>query len=322
MKRFYIFLFLLITHNSILNTHSAMADTITTKDGRELKGIVVEDYKDRVTFSTADGEVSVMKLDMAELRFDTEEDNLIKLAEQYADRKNYTRAYVYYERASKINPNSKRARDGLVFLQGYIFRQDEVRKEEAVERQQDLEKYGAHINVAKSYEDEARKNIEELKSKIGIRLNMNRGLPEIESIDKRSPSYEAGMRRSDILVAIWGKLTGYMSLKEISDILLEKGALEIKCMIERNINITTARARPLGASFSMEFDGMTVSEVKEDSASSYAGLKKDDLVVSINGQSTRYMPLKEALDMIKGSKNKKVLLTIRRELLLWRKGIT
>jgi len=63
------------------------ADTIYTKEGKEMKGIVVEDYTDRLIFSTIDGEITVMKPDVRELYYDSEEDNLLKLAEQSRERK-------------------------------------------------------------------------------------------------------------------------------------------------------------------------------------------------------------------------------------------
>ena len=59
-----------------------LSDTVYTKEGKELKGIIVEDYKDRIIFSTIDGQITVLKSDVKELYFDTEEQNLIKLAEQ------------------------------------------------------------------------------------------------------------------------------------------------------------------------------------------------------------------------------------------------
>jgi 23S rRNA G2069 N7-methylase RlmK/C1962 C5-methylase RlmI len=47
-----------------------LSDTIYTKDGKELKGIIVEDYKDRIVFSTVDGQLTLMKSDVKELYFD------------------------------------------------------------------------------------------------------------------------------------------------------------------------------------------------------------------------------------------------------------
>ena len=65
-----------------LTAYSCTADTIYTRDNKELKGIILQDYKDRVLLSTVDGETTLMKADIRELYYDSEEQNLIKLAEQ------------------------------------------------------------------------------------------------------------------------------------------------------------------------------------------------------------------------------------------------
>ena len=288
-----IILFLLFGFLSLYSI-GASADTIHTKDGRELKGIVVEDYKDRLTFSTADGEVSVMKSDIGELAFDTEEDNLIKLAELAQERGDFVTAYGYYELASRANPDSKKAKDGMVFLQGYLFRKEQVRKEEEVKKREEFERYGTAGRTEKTKEAELKENAAKLKDTIGITIKINKGIPEITDVSLKSPAAEAGIRKGDLLVAIWGRLTGYMPLASIMDILLEKPSMEIKCVIERPVEIAID-----GTSFSMKFDGLTISEVKEGSSAAIAGLRKDDLVTAINGQSTRYMPLKKAIELVK-----------------------
>jgi len=43
----------------------AAGDLVYTKDGKELRGIVIEDYKDRILFSTVDGETTIMKDNIA-----------------------------------------------------------------------------------------------------------------------------------------------------------------------------------------------------------------------------------------------------------------
>ncbi len=305
---------------------AAYADTITTKDGKEIKGIVVEDYKDRVIFSTADGEVNVMKSDINELYFDSEEDNLIKLAEQARERDDYNRAFGYYDKAYKLNPNSKRAKDGLVFLQGYLFRKDEAKKEMSIRRQEDFEKYGGHIEAMQGDEGEYNRAVEKLKDTSGMAVNLKDDLPGIVGVKIDSPAYDAGIRRGDRLVAIWGHLTGYMSLQEVVNNIMEKSSLEVKCIIERTIDVPISRNRPLfakinhliGASFSMEFDGLTISGVTDGDSAVLAGIHKGDLVTAIDGKSTRYMPLKNAVKMIKRSKANTVRLTIRREVTFWR----
>ncbi len=316
-KRLLKFSFILVCGLWTVDYGLTNADTIHTKDNQELKGIVVEDYNDRLTFSTADGEISVMKSNIKDLYFDMEEDNMIKLAEQARDKGDYQKAYSYYQMAAKLNPDSKQVKDGLVFLQGYLFRKDEVRKEEAVKRQEELERYGPMISPEKSQEEEFKDGVEKLKRSLGLSLAQKGNLPEAEGVSKNSPAYNAGIRKGDLVAAVWSKLTGYLSLKDVIDMLLEKSSIEIKCTIERTAEVARRRG-DIGASFSMEFDGLTVANVKDPSPALDAGLKKKDLIVAIDGQSTRYMPLRKALELIKKSRSETVKLTLRRELTIWR----
>jgi len=303
------------------------ADTIRKTDGKELKGIVVEDYKDRVVFSTVDGEVTIPKSRIKELYLDSEEDNLIRLAERARDRGDYGTAYGYYTMITKIDPNSKRAKDGMTFLHGYLFRQGEIRKEEAIKKQEAIDRYGALIHTGIS-EIEAQRDAEKgLEKRLGITLVMSSGFPMIDSITKNMPAHQAGLRKGDLIISVWGRLTGYMKLKDVMALLLQKGAIEIKCVMERTVDVRIAErgffAKPMnmiGADLGMEFDGLTVMNVADGAGAYKAGIEQGDFVTAINGQSTRYLPLKKSVKHIKRSKSGTVKLTIRREVVLWRNG--
>lgn len=295
----------------------AAADTIRATDGKELKGIVVEDYKDRIVFSTVDGEITVMKMNMSGIRFDAPEENLVLLAEQAKEGRDYGRALAYYRLALNVNPECKPARNGIVFIQGYLWRQDEVRKEDEIKRQQDLERTGGFLSKDTGDKETFEKKAEKLKRTLGLVLVSGKGRIKVDKVDDKSPADEAGIRRGDELVAIWGKLTGYMELGEVLDILLDKPALEIKCTIERSVDVSPRNE--IGASFSMEFDGLTVSGLKENGASYASGVRTGDLITVVDGQSTRYMPLKNAIELIRDSQNDSVKLILRREALMWRR---
>lgn len=327
-KRALVLSFLFLTFSFSLFAFRSFADTIYKTDGQELKGIVVEDYKDRLVFSTADGEITVMKSEIRDLRFDTEEDNLIKLAEQARERRNFTKAYAYYDMAYKMNPDSKAAKDGLVFLQGYMFRKEEVKKEDDIRRREEFERYGSVVPTEKGDEERLKESEEKLKASIGMTLTGKDGFTQIASVERDSPAYEAGIIKGDMLVAVWGRLTGYMELKEVLALLLDKPSLEIKCGIERAVDVEInpnrgALSGPndlIGASFSMEFDGLTISGVAQSGYASAAGLKEGDLIISIDGNSTRYMPLKKAIELIRNSRENSVKLIIKKEVLIWRRS--
>lgn len=295
----------------------ALSDTIYTKDNREIKGIIVEEYNDRVLMSTVDGERAIMKPDIRELYFDTEEQNLVKLAEQARDKGDFIKAFVYYDKAFKINPDSKAAKDGIVFLQGYLFKKDIAKKEEAVNRHNEFEEKGAGYIAIKTEEERFREEIEKLKNTAGITLQSNTGVTQIESVTPGLPAYEAGVKKGDVLTAVWGKLVGYLSLQEVVETLLEKTSLETKCTIERTVDLN---AKDIGIELKMQFDGLTVTGVKGGSPAQAAGLKQDDIITSINGRNTRYMPIKKALELIKKSNGDTVRLIFKREIVMWGKG--
>ena len=325
--KFSFFIFLLVTGYWLLVTSHLTADTIYTNDKEEVRGVVVEDYKDRVIFSTADGEKTVMKSDMSALYYDSEEDNLMKLSQLAQEREDFSSAYAYCDKALKLNPDSKRAKEGRIFLQGYLFRKEAALKEEAVRRQEEIEHSGGHVTIEESGPEETARAIEKFKKTTGIAIGLNGNFPQVVDIKDGSSAYEAGMRRGDILVAIWGRLTGYMSLKEVIDNLGEKSSSETRCVIERVYDVTINDNRnPLsssndliGASFNTEFDGHVVSALSREIGPAHeAGLEKGDLLTAIDGESTRYMPLRKVVETIRRSKQKSVKLTIRRELTFWR----
>ncbi len=310
---------LLFTLSSQLSTLNLYADTIYTKDGKELKGIVIEDYMDRIVFSTVDGQITVMKSDVNELYFDTEEQNLIKLAEQSKDKGDYIKAFIYYDKAFKMNPQSKAAKDGIVFLQGYLFKKDMSQKEEVINRHNEFEQRG-QVPEIRSDEDKFNDDLKKLRSEIGIVLMTSGGVTQIESVRTGSLAYSAGIRKDDTLAAVWGRLVGYMSLKEVVETMLEKNSLETKITLERNIIVRVGPSDSMGATLSMQLDGLTVSAVNEGSTASEAGLMPGDIITAINGDSTRYMSLKKAIASIKRSRDGKVNLTIRKEIVVWGKG--
>jgi hypothetical protein len=296
----------------LLITPGAFADTIRMDDGSVMKGIVVEDYKDRVVLSTIDGEKTVMKGGIRELSYDSEEENLIKLAEQSRERRDYTSAFAYYSLAYRKNPLSRAAKDGFVFLQGYLFRQEEKRKVDDVKKRGDFEQgaaaEGAAASGARGVEDPAAK----MREAVGITLVSKNGLILIDNVRKDSPADDAGIKRGDYLAAIWGRLAGYRPVDEVINILLDKPSLEIKCTIRRTFSVD-----PSLAVFGMCVSGIKVVSIKNGARAAGDYLKKDDIVTAIDGKPTRYMPFEKALAAMKRSDP--VNLTIDRELTIWRK---
>jgi C-terminal processing protease CtpA/Prc len=167
-----------------------------------------------------------------------------------------------------------------------------------------------------------------LEKTTGMKVAIDGKMPRIESIKSGSPAYEAGLKNGDLLVSVWSKLTGYLSLKEILDLLVHKSAIEIRCVIGRCVDVPVNQNRTpisspedlIGASLVMEFDGLTISSVKEEGSAISSGLQKGDLIMAIGDNQTRYMPLKRAIELIRNSKGSAVKLAIRRKVIIWRRS--
>lgn len=304
----------------------ASADTIHMKDGRELKGIVVEEYKDRLLVSTVDGEVTMMKSEIKELYFDEEETNLIKLGDQARDAKRYMKAAAYYGGALKLNPDSKGAKDGLLYLQLHISDKIDSMRSDSVRRQRDIDENGGSILVEKS-DDEALKEVQsDLSKSLGLKLCADGFMPFICLVRPDSPAEMAGMIKGDTLVAIWGRLTGYMTLREVADHLLKKASPEIRCTIERTRDVKVNKSKnifsgpqdSIGADLTIGFDGLTIEKARRGGNISAAGLADGDIIVAIDGVSTRYMAMSKVTGIICGSVGS-VRLTFRRDLIIWKR---
>ena len=317
----------LCTLCSMLCTFS-YADTIYTNDGQETRGIIIEDYKDRVVMSTIDGEVTLLKSDIKQLFYDSEADNLVKLAEQSRERGDMIKAFAYYDMALRSDPNSKAAKNGIIFLQGYLFRKEQVKKEDEVKKREEFENFGAaRISEEKTTQEKTAEMTAVMLKVLGIALSEKEGKQIINRVRMNSPAEEAGVIRGDTIVAVWGRLTRYMPLGEVMEALLEKSSMEIKCTIERSVAVPVTPDRPImaslkdmiGATFRMEFDGLTVSDVTSNSPALEAGLAKGDIIVEIGNKSVLYTPLNKAVAMMRNSRGGVILLKIRRDLLIWRK---
>lgn len=293
----------------LLSATLVFADTVSLKNGEEIKGIVVEEYKDRVVVSTYEGEKGILKADIREILYDMPEQNLVKLGDTCLARREYEKAYFYYEKAHHTNPSHRIARDKMNYVMGYLFRRREQDKLEDVKRRRDFDSWPP---APPEPEETLEKKLEDI---IGIRLNEEKNRVKITKVRKGSPAFTVGLEKNDVLVSVWGRLTGYMSVESVARLLLEESFGEIKMGIEREIALKNEPPFTLD----MLVNGLTLVAVKRGGKGQKAGLVKGDLITAINGTSTRYMPLKDAIKMIENPKRDTVVLSIRREVTIWRK---
>ena len=103
-----------------ITSSTATADTVIMRSGMKVKGVVVEDYKDRIVLRTIDGENQILKKNIKDILFDLEEQNLTNVADFYLDSERYEEAFIYYQKALEVNPKYKRAQDGLRYATAYL----------------------------------------------------------------------------------------------------------------------------------------------------------------------------------------------------------
>ncbi|PIU42033.1 MAG: hypothetical protein COS99_02265 [Candidatus Omnitrophica bacterium CG07_land_8_20_14_0_80_42_15] len=301
----------------------AIADKVTLKDGTMLKGVIVEDYADRITLSTFEGEKSIMKSDATAIESDTIEDNILGLAAQYTDKSDFEKAYYYYEQAYKLNPGSKAARDGFTVSRQILFKKEQLLQQAEVKKWNMIQEFNrskiSGVDTIKKDNDAA------LKDSIGIKLEMEGTSPKVTEVLKGSPADSVGIMRGDKIIAIWSRLTGYLSKKDLLSRLLDPNQTELKLTIERAMAVTKEKPSVLtsaqdlvGATFVLQYEGITVENVISGGPADKAGLKPGDLVISVRGNFTRYMSLDMMYNIIKECKNK-VDFVDRREVTVWKK---
>ncbi len=298
------------------------ADTIFMKDKSEIKGLIVDEYVDRVILSTVDGEKEVFREDIERINYDTEEQNFMQLGKAYEAKRLYRKAASYYKKAMEVNPDYEEAREAYLASQAKIWRQGDALTKREIERQtlvRDWSKGRVKENLPLPKD---KKDI--LKDTLGISLAAQDGIFIIDDVRPYSSADKAGIEAGDVLAGIWGRFTSHRTMDDIVDELLGPEHSEVKVSLEKEISIPIKAPvknlyKELGVLLRFEYEGLTVDEVAEDRPGRLAGLKEGDLVMAIDKESTRYLPMDQVTELINKTNNRKeITFHIRRDLNLRR----
>lgn len=301
------------------------ADAILLKDGQELKGVIVEDYADRVVLSTEGGQVCLLKDAIEKIDFEDPEQNLVKLGRAYREKGDYKQAMYYYKSAYRLNPKMKEASDGITSVTNMAFRQGHSELEKKVAGRQDLEEKRGNVLTAAGAETEAPSEAEqnELWNGMGIAIGTEGPDIKVTRVLNGSRADSAGIKEGDIIVSVWGKLIRYMDLRDVYGLILHSGASEIKLALARPKTIALRRNHifrgaeyMLGARLSVAFEGLIVNVVEEDGPFYKAGINKGDRITRLSGVTTMYMPLETVYKSIEDMKDDILYLDIQREAVL------
>ncbi|MDD4957243.1 MAG: PDZ domain-containing protein [Candidatus Omnitrophica bacterium] len=295
-------------------------DTVVMADNERVKGVVVEEYRDRIVISTMDGEKEIMRSDINNIIYDLEEQNLTSVGDYYQDAGKYEKAYYYYSKALEVNPNYKKAREALNHVGTYIQLTGRRRKLDHVRR---LNEEMTGLRSPVSSGDESRES--RLEEGLGIGIRNARESFKIDKVVIGSPASKAGLKKGDILSAAWGRAIGYMEPDEVMDKLLTPGVMDINITIVRPLKIDLSMATKsygnlLGVKLGFsEMEGLMIEKVKEGSAAANAGIEPGDIIMAVDGKSSRYMDIRDVEKAIDSHKNNAISLEIKRDIVIWKK---
>ncbi len=294
------------------------ADIIILRDRERVMGLVVEEYKDRIIVSTPDGEREIMKRDIREMKYDLEEQNHTQKGNVYRDRGMYFDAYQEYARALDINPEYKPAREGLdhigaiIQLLGRKMREDHVERMN-IERDWRMRAAGPDGGLSERFVSAVGFSV------VPFGINF-----KVEDVRPLSPASRAGIKEGDVIIALWGRLVGYKSPEEFMSDVIYPQVREVKFVVDRDkeIEVSDSQGGPaglIGARLSYDDEeGFRVSAAEPEGRASASGIRYGDVVVAVDGKSTRYMRQEEMLEKLEEKKGSTVTLTVRRDISVWK----
>ena len=224
----------------------------------------------------------------------------------------------------EVNPNYKEAREAYLASHSKMWRQEEKRTKKELERQNMVMDWWRNRN--KESISQARDKEVLLKKIVGISLIEKNGVFTINEVVPYSSAAKTGIEKGDLLVGIWGKLIRYSGMKEVTDELLGPKYSEVRVLIEKDISLelegnVSQLYKDLEISLGFEYEGLVVKDVAAEGKGASIGFKKDDHVMTIDKNITRYLPLDTVVALINSARNNKnIVFTIRRKVNLRRGG--
>ncbi len=295
-----------------LNTHDIFADTIMLTDGKEIKGLVVDEYVDRIVISTFEGEKTFLRKDIKSIQYEDAETRLLKLGDDAVARRKYKTALYYYREVLKLNPNSTQARDGeITAVRKELGRGAEIAKEE-IELMTALDEpaFGAAADSAVSYE----KNIKDL---LGLQIKQDKEVNAyyVDYVLPGSPSADYGILKNDIISAVWNENVRYMTYEEMVKKLSGPEFSMLKLSIERRAIFPASKK--IKWDIGLKEEGYFVKDISGIRGKEAGLVKPGDWLVEVNSISTRYLPKDELNNLLANGKPPLTLL-IKRDLYMTR----
>ena len=310
--------------SSLFLLPAAFADTLLLKNGKELKGLVVENHADRVIFSTEKGEIPILLSGIKKIQYDEPEQNFMQIGRAYEAENKYGEALAYYEKAAEVNPNFEEAKKAAAAMKSRFWAATTEGPQSEMDKQQAIyDSWGQGRSPDVAAKKEISQDIKALRENLGLSLIKRGDWVCADEVPSKKDAAIAGLKRGDCLIMIDAESLRYLIPEVVVKKMTTPRFSSFTLEYERQLRIQKESggnfSKDLGLKLRLGPEGIVAQKVVSDSPSFLAGLKEDDIIAAIDGQSTRYMPLGKVMQIIRNARQGTVTLSVRRSAMLSRR---
>jgi tetratricopeptide (TPR) repeat protein len=301
------------------------ADAIKLKNGKELKGLVVEEHEDRILLSTENGEIPVLRRGIRQIDFDNPAQNFAQVGRSFEEKQRWGEAMAYYEKALEVNPDLEEAKNAVARVRNRFWAKTALGPVDEIEKRQALYETWGKGNFSETRKGpEASAPTELLHKDLGLRLLKKGDWVRLSEVIPGKDAALSGLRKNDRLVSIDGNSLRYLNVEAVREKLMSPRHTSFILEYDRECHMARTgfekELREFGLELKLDTQGVVVTGVKPSSAASRSGFHKNDTIIEVNSVSTRYLPLKKFMDVIqKNPAAVEAVFIVRRSALLTRR---
>jgi C-terminal processing protease CtpA/Prc len=314
-----IFLTLIIVLIVLTGAESSSADTVILHGGRKVKGLILEEYDDRIIVSTVNGRESFLKSDIRSVAYDDRVRALMQKADNLFRRRRYVQAYQTYEKAARLSPGRGRATERAKYMRNFL--ENKTREDIIAGLDRKNRKAGADVPDIRA----------RLTDELGITVSNGEKYAVVTGVvDPGIFHNGVHPEPGDRIVAVWGKRTAYMTAEEVASEMLAAG--EVRLTIQRDVSPELSESgmflsdlsfnayrKVIGGEIELLPEGLVVSHVDESGPFFSAGIREGDLLWRLGSRDLRFTPLSKVISVFMDKQGERVDLVLRRRVIIWRK---